>query len=276
MASTSYRVSLDPILLRWVLTMGYFDDIAPYTEPGDFGDDQIKKFISKLAEKFDAPDLKVIEEAIKGLRTKIGIRNPRARVFQLALDYDIYMAPVGYETFKSTKPKKATAHIVQGLHPVALKDQLKIYLEYMPALKKEWKKFLANIAKPAECIQTGLDSLEKTKAPDKSSGGRADENSQKGSKIKTRSSKSEDESARGANKNMKGDREDAPACPNDEWDEHHYLKDFTKTSLERKKKLYQGYKEKKNADRAAEKAARAAGTNDLHTNSTLSRACFAG
>ena len=81
----------------------------------------------------------MIESALKGLRINMKIVNPRARIFQLAFDYDQRMAEIGYEDFWDDTPKKAVFLVVVALHLPALKAQVENDLDYQPALKKDWK-----------------------------------------------------------------------------------------------------------------------------------------
>lgn len=65
----------------------------------------------------------MIESALKGLRIKIMIVNPRARILQLAFDDDQFITEIDDEMFMDENTKEAVCLIVSALHPLALKAQ---------------------------------------------------------------------------------------------------------------------------------------------------------
>ena len=68
----------------------------------------IKTFIESIAKSAAGkePNDPMIESALKGVRMKISIRNPRARIYQFALKCDTRMAGKGYETFREKNQKR--------------------------------------------------------------------------------------------------------------------------------------------------------------------------
>ena len=157
----SYKVSVDPLLLRSSYAMGAFDEIAPDVGLGELDESHIKRFIQAIAQAgFEkAPDSSLIENTMKGLKTNMKITNPRNRMFQLALDYDKRMSSIGFETFREKNPKKAIKQIIGAVYPMALRTKIMNDLEYSPEIKQDWKKFLSHLAQTAEVVQQGLDSL---------------------------------------------------------------------------------------------------------------------
>ena len=105
----SYRISVDPIFLRSVHGSGCLDTIAPGVGVEELTEDHIKDFIKNIATNHQSsePNSTMIEEALNGLRTNTKIVDPRARIYQLALEYDTRMADIGYESFRTDNPKKA-------------------------------------------------------------------------------------------------------------------------------------------------------------------------
>ena len=156
----SYKISVNPIFLRSVHAMGCFDTIAPGVAVDDLEDGHIESFIKNIAKNNEAsqPNSAMIEEALKGLRTKMSIINPRARVYQLALEYDTRMANIGYDSFREKNPKKAIELITDCLYPLSLRAKIQSDLEYIPSIQKDWKSFLIHTAKQAEHVQVGSDS----------------------------------------------------------------------------------------------------------------------
>ena len=139
--------------------IGCFDPIAPDTSVNNLSEAHIKTFIESIAKSAakEEPNGAMLESALKSLGTKMSIRNPRARIYQLALEIDTRMADNGYESFREKTRKKAIELLVGSLHPAALKEQIKRELEYKPTIKKGWKAFLVHAAKMAEHIHLGHD-----------------------------------------------------------------------------------------------------------------------
>ena len=287
-APASYRISLDPIFLRSVYAMGCFDPIAPETSVNNLSEAHIKTFIASIAKSAaeEEPNGAMIESALKGLRTKMSIRNPRARIFQLALEFDTRMADNGYESFREKNPKKAIELLVGSLHPAALKEQIKSDLEYKPTIKKDWKAFLMHAAKMAEHIQLGQDSAARVgsaqdkKEPRKAKHGKVQNDPQ----VPGHHKAGEKGNRSGASTSAQTDQKRPPKCLNEACSEYHLVRDCKMTSAELAKKLVQQQREKKQADMRAAKAVRSNSSPDVpegshvtraQMNSTLFRACFA-
>lgn len=242
MVPASYQVSIEPRVLKSMHDIGYFDEIAPEVEFSELTDDHIKKCIDQIAstQTETEPDSNVIQAALATIKTNMKIRNARARVFQLAIDFDNKMEEIGYGTFRESNPKMAAKLLASRLHPKALQSQIISDFDYVPKLKSNWKFFLKYVATQAEHIEKGQASLARAEGTKKSEGGG------------TKQRKAETEKGRGKHsdkdKPKKGVEKPLPDCLNKECDGKHYLRDCTKTSKERKKELYKEYRDKKAAN----------------------------
>lgn len=92
--------------------------------------DEITKAIDE-----DEPCADAVHSALKTLRTKMSINNPRARIFHLAVDYDRLMEESGFQSFRNENPKMATSLLADKLYPLALRTKIKDDFEFMPKLK---------------------------------------------------------------------------------------------------------------------------------------------
>lgn len=145
--------------------MGGFDAIAPNVPIENLTKDHIKKFIESVAGIGieSAPDSTLIEANLKGLKMKMKLSSSKARVYQLAFEYDKRMENIGCGPFRSNNPKKAILHIIDAMHPAALKAQMKNNLEYIPKLKEDCKKFLRHSATKLKLLIKASGVLSKLK-----------------------------------------------------------------------------------------------------------------
>lgn len=268
--AASYKVSVDPQLLRSAYDMGEFDKIAPELELDDLENEHIKSFIKNLAagEKDRKPGSTLIEATLQSLKLNCKISNPRNRILQLAFDYDKRMASIGYLEFRSDNPKKAIKHLVSAMKPLALKAQLEEDLEYSRDIGRDWKKFLSHAVETAENIQKELQSLKRAgyvHQENESKPEKQDKNVKKGNRTKKSSQKSEE-----SLKQSDSAEEKKVVCWNDQCKGPHTLKDCKVTSEDRKKEIVA---EKRKA-RAEKSARRLAGDGKEINNSTLFRATF--
>lgn len=267
--SASYRVSVDSTLLRSVYAVGYFDEIAPDGYVDELTDDEIRTLIETLSKSVeeDEPNSSTIEEALKSLRTKMTIVNPDARIFQLALNVDMLMADVGFGKFRENNQKKAIELLTDHIHPPALKQQIKADLEFIPKIRKEWKVFLNHAVKQAEHMQRGLDSAARVaKAltkPDAKADGKKSQRSKPVESYRNSGKHSQTESGKLSR--------DLPKCLNEDCKELHYIKYCYNTSDEKKRELFEQFRENKKAAQAA-KAVRKNAELDNGLHSALFRA----
>ena len=267
----SYRISVDPIFLRSVHEMGCFDTIASDVPVDELTDEHIKQLIQSIAKNHTTrePNSAMIEEALKGLRMNMSIVDPRARTYQLALEFDTRMADIGYESFRSDNPKKAIELLTDCLFPIALRLQVKNDLDYIPKIRKNWKEFLTHAANMAEHIQRGNDSAARVSKSTVQQERKAKSNRSKGNGKKG-GAKHEEKSDQ-----KKSDRP-LPKCLNSDCEEHHYMSDCKNTPADKKKELLRQFREKKRAEerQAGAKAVRTDTADARSRDSTLFRACF--
>lgn len=140
--------------------MGYFDIIVPNMEVAELTEERIEQFITDLAdkEKSDEPDSNIIESKIKGLGTYMSSRNVRDRIYQLALDYHMWMESIGYDNLKMETQRrqcrKFSKHYIY-------RSKIKTDLEYIPSLRNDWKQFLKYTSQKAEYSKRGMDFVAK-------------------------------------------------------------------------------------------------------------------
>ena len=247
MQPASYRVSVDRQVLKSMFEIGYFDTIAPNVRLEALTDEHIKKCIDEMAnaQSTSEPDSNTINSAIDLLKMNMTIRDARARVFQLAVDFDAKMEEVGYSEFKSKNPKMAAKLFSQRLYPKALKSQILCDFEFVPQMQSDWKFFLKYVATQAEHIDKGHASLSRAGVLNKPENG--DKNG--GKEAKNRKGKarggSRASSSGGTNSTPKDGGKNLPPCLNPECEKKHYLRDCKDTPDKDKPALYRMWRDKK-------------------------------
>ena len=230
----TYRVSICPQLLRSVHRLGYFDTIAPNVSVENLSEMHLEEWIKELADTVDGveadPDL--IHSALAGLRTNTKITDPRARIMQLAIDFDTRLEEKGLSKFIQANTAKATELLTEKLYPPILKSKVKHALEYMTETKNDWKKFVHYVCTQAEHIQKG------------SSAGNG--NTTGGSKLRSSPNATTNNGyMKGETKPFNSKTQMRPKCLNPDCTERHLLRYCRNTSVEKKRELHQKFQDEK-------------------------------
>ena len=98
---TRDRLGVDHIFVRSLHAMDCFYFIAPDVKLNDLTDAKIETFITNIAKSNQAssPNSAMIEETLRGMWTNMSIIDPTASIYQVALEYEMRMVNIGYESF---------------------------------------------------------------------------------------------------------------------------------------------------------------------------------
>ena len=103
----SFKVSVDPGLLRRMHFMGKLRAIAPGKEVAELTSQDIANWIQSLIKKTDSTyDPAIIEKALSKLRIQMNIADPEARVLEYCNEYFLRLEAVGYDDFKLRTRRK--------------------------------------------------------------------------------------------------------------------------------------------------------------------------
>lgn len=101
LTKASYRVSIDPSLLKRMVYLGRFDDIAPSISEKYLTEAHINKLIEGLWQNLDEGfGSKLIDDALCKLSINMSISDPQACVFQLSHSVFERLSSIGYEKFR--------------------------------------------------------------------------------------------------------------------------------------------------------------------------------
>ncbi len=115
--AASYAVSVDAGLLKTLVFLGEFDNIAPNVPAEELQSDHIKKYVESLVSATTSGfDPKVVENALKGLRVTMSIAEPKSRMLQYVNDFFQRLEVVGYGEFRTKNPKNTVELLNRSLY----------------------------------------------------------------------------------------------------------------------------------------------------------------
>ena len=138
MTAATYRVSVDPGMLRRMHFLGKFKSIAPDTAVSALTSAHIETWVKGMVRKDDMSyNRATIEKALSSLRVPMSIADPEARIMEYCNDFFTRLEWIGYEDFNTENPKKTVLLLQERLFPKTLKNVMQHALEYQEALQKD-------------------------------------------------------------------------------------------------------------------------------------------
>lgn len=134
--------SIDRTLLKHMVLLDEFDEIAPKIDAEDPTFDDVKTFIYGFPKKptsgFKSHS---IDKAGQGLQMVMYIACPESRVLHFVSYLFERLGQIGYGKFCTGNPKKVTELIFDHLAPILLRTLIHQHLEYDKGLQKDVKAF---------------------------------------------------------------------------------------------------------------------------------------
>ena len=253
--ATSFRDSVDELVLGLMIRAKWIEatDVENVTES------QIRECVKTRSSVAPARyDLAEIERGIQGLKLGDSNKNLETRIWELDLHYHVVLRNLGYSDFVKQQPQLAIKHIFKRVTHKQLYSRIMMtYQLQKKILKDDYAKFMVELAKEAQ----NIDRADAASAYDKQmqlSGSESESGyggiSRKGSRKRGRRDYSNtksriDKSSKGGSgsgdkddvvRKEKGQKRPPPSCLNPRCDEHHLIKDCSKTSHEYAKKTVKG------------------------------------
>lgn len=150
---TPYTASVDRSLLKHLLFMGSFDEIAPDATVESLTNEQIKSYLDSLVQNKDAYEPARLREALAGLSFPVKITDPTARIMTYCADAFERLDAVGYGDFKSENPKHMIRLLLDRIRPPALKTAMEERLKVEAGLEKNVKLFITRLKNDAKACQ---------------------------------------------------------------------------------------------------------------------------
>lgn len=145
-----FTASIDRTLLKQLVFLGEFDEIALNKSAEELSFKEIKQFVDGIVRKLSSGfDPQCIEKALKGLQMPMHIADPHARVLHFASCFFEQLKQIGYGEFCTENHEKRTDLLCERLLPPKLREIMETKLEHDKALKKNVKAFVKSIRSEA-------------------------------------------------------------------------------------------------------------------------------
>lgn len=157
LSALPYKASIDRTLLKNLLFMGKFDEIAKdATEASQLSDDEIKTYIESLVSGATSRDVhpSVIEKALQSWQMPTAIGNAEARITHFCADLFERLEAIGCGSFRETNPKKTVSLMINRIQPHKLKREMRKRISYDEGLERDVKKFITILIQEASNCQT--------------------------------------------------------------------------------------------------------------------------
>lgn len=157
--------SIDRSLLRSLIYMGEFEDIAPGVTAKTITEEQLSKFMFSLVRRSDEGyDPTVVNNALEGLKFPVNITDARARITSYCASFFELLEAVGYEDFRDDNPKQTINLLLQRVQPSALKQKMFQRVKYERALETSVPKFINKLKSEAIACQVYGESTKPTRS----------------------------------------------------------------------------------------------------------------
>ena len=138
LTTATYRVLVDPGMLRRMHCLGNFKSISPNSAASDFTCNEIEIWVRGMVKNNDKKyDPAIVEKALATLRAPMSIADPEARMMEYCNDFFTRLEFVRYENFKDDNSKKTVQLLQEKLFPKSLKSVMQQALEYQETLRKD-------------------------------------------------------------------------------------------------------------------------------------------
>lgn len=151
---TPYTASIDRSLLKYLVCMRSFDEIAPDATAETLTSETIKIYLkSQTNNKNEIQNLSLVGEAMAGLKFPTSIRYPIACITTYFAEMLEHLNPMGCRVFKIEKPKHTIKLLLDRLRPPPLKSPMKYRLKLEAGLQNGVGLFVNRLKAVAKGLQ---------------------------------------------------------------------------------------------------------------------------